>query len=844
MFKTNWRSAALMAGISAVSGILLLAALVTTVDLALFTNVGIGSWLLLLAITIATSPLTVRVTSTDGILRSRESIADSFVLLAVMLYAVPPSNTAGPAVLLAALVAFVSTYRIATNREVLLKTGMAVVSTFVAASFYSILVNLLAAPGDLPAQGPLPLNVLLFPVLVLAALQYALSTIATAWFISFEAGKFTLVPTPETIVWTLTTKLAGAASAVLFYAAVSNKNLAYAVLGLLNSALIYLLYRFNERRLEEIRHGEAERRRHAEEMASIHMNTIESLAIAIDAKDQTTHGHVRRTQIYARQMGTLFNVSEKEIHALHAGALLHDIGKLAVPEYILNKPGKLTEAEFAKMKIHPTVGGDILKRVNFPYPVEDIVRYHHEKWDGSGYPKGLKGEAIPLTARIISVVDFYDATRCDRPYRKGMKREESLALLRSMVGSAFDPRVVEMFIKHVEEFDRLIDSQDIQEQVASAPDVDNQTATKPDAGLAPDILGVVEEASPFRSISEAQREVFALHEIAQTIGSSLNLSDTVTLIANKLRAIVPFDTCVIYLVDDPSGKAIAAHVVGEEVEVFKRRRINIGDGITGWVIANSRSMCNASPDLDLIGIPDEVVKRFRGVLVSPLVREDGAFGAISLYSQSRTSYTTEHVRLLESVCQHASSALNNALTYEKTRESALVDPLTELPNARGFYMMLEQRIAECQRMNREPLSVICMDIDDFKVVNDKYGHSIGDRLLASVAGVVRRELRQMDILTRYAGDEFVAIMPMASSKMAASISERMRNAVEEQLFSVRTGTMVGLGVSVGVACFPDDGETSEELLSAAARRMQHDKNARKAILTVAGAGVSSIDMMT
>ena len=126
------------------------------------------------------------------------------------------------------------------------------------------------------------------------------------------------------------------------------------------------------------------------------MNTIESLAIAIDAKDQTTHGHVRRTQIYATQMGTLFKVSETELSALHAGALLHDIGKLAVPEYILNKPGKLTEAEFAKMKIHPTVGGDILKRVNFPYPVEDIVRYHHEKWDGSGYPKGLKGEAIPL----------------------------------------------------------------------------------------------------------------------------------------------------------------------------------------------------------------------------------------------------------------------------------------------------------------------------------------------------------------------------------------------------------------------------------------------------------------
>src|SRR5437867_234369 len=248
-----------------------------------------------------------------------------------------------------------------------------------------------------------------------------------------------------------------------------------------------MLYRFNERRLEDVRRAEAERRRHIEQMSDIHMNTIESLAIAIDAKDQTTHGHVRRTQIYASEMGKLFNVGGKEVQALFAGALLHDIGKLAVPEYILNKPGKLTEAEFAKMKIHPTVGGDILRRVNFPYPVEDIVRYHHEKWDGSGYPKGLKGEAIPLVARIISVVDFYDATRCDRPYRKGMTRDESLALLRSMSTTAFDPKVVDLFTQHVVEFDLLIASEDIQEQVASE-NIDLTTKTRPDAGLASDVL--------------------------------------------------------------------------------------------------------------------------------------------------------------------------------------------------------------------------------------------------------------------------------------------------------------------------------------------------------------------
>lgn len=838
----NWKSTLLLISISTLGLILLSSALVSTVKLPFFTSAGLLSWLVLLVLTIAASRFTVSITTTVGVSQSRKSLADALVFLAVILYAVPPSDTAGPATLLAAIVGFVSTYGLASKRESISTTAIAVISTFVSASCYGFLVTFFAT--DLPrlsGQG-LPLNVFLVPLCVLAILQYFLSTLATAHFLNIIDGKPRVLPSQESLVWTLTTQVAGAASAVLFYSALHGAGLPFILLGLLITGLVHLLYRFNEKRLSEVRRAEADQRRHIEEMATIHMNTIESLAIAIDAKDQTTHGHVRRTQIYASEMGKLFNVGGQELQALFAGALLHDIGKLAVPEYILNKPGKLTEAEFAKMKIHPTVGGDILRRVNFPYPVEDIVRYHHEKWDGSGYPKGLKGEAIPLVARIISVVDFYDATRCDRPYRKGMKREESLALLRSMATSAFDPRVVEKFIEHVEEFDVLIDAEDIQEQVSSENlDSDYSTKTKPDAGLAPNQLGTSHNDAGFRSISEAQREVFALHEIAQTIGSSLNLNDTVSLVSSKLKAIVPFDTCIIFLVDEKSGKAIATHVAGENVDVFSGRRINVGDGITGWVVANARSMCNASPELDLVGVSEEIAKSYRGVLVSPLLREDGSFGAITLYSKSRTSYTTEHVRLLESVCQHASSALNNAMTFEKTKESALIDPLTELPNARGFYMMLEQRIAECQRMSNESLAVLSMDVDDFKAINDQYGHAIGDRVLASLSGVIRKELRQMDILTRYAGDEFVAIMPMASSNMAALVGERIRRAVEAQRFSVRTGKVVQLGISIGVACFPDEGETTEELLTAAARKMQSDKHSRKTVLTLAKNPANTLD---
>ncbi len=845
MNQGKWKSNALLIALSAVSVLVLFAALISTLSLPVFSKAGLLPWIVLVVLTLAVSRFSVSVTSADGLSQSKKSVADAFVFLAVILFAVPPAETVGPATLLAGIVGFVSTHGLSSRRQSLLTTTIAIVSTFISASCYGILAGVFARSAELGLQPGLPINVILIPVCALAVLQYSLSTLATSSFISLEAGQFGKFLSKESVVWTLTTQVAGASSAVLFYSAIHGAGIPYILLGLLITGLVHMLYRFNERRLEDVRRAEAERRKHIEEMATIHMNTIESLAIAIDAKDQTTHGHVRRTQIYACEMGRLLVVSPPEVQALFAGALLHDIGKLAVPEYILNKPGKLTEAEFAKMKIHPTVGGDILRRVAFPYPVEDIVRYHHEKWDGTGYPKGLRGEAIPLVARIISVVDFYDATRCDRPYRKGMKREESIGLLRNMAGTAFDPRVVQKFIEHVVAFDELIDAEDIQEQVASeSATVDYQTDTKPDAGLAPDTMGTQDDDSAgFRSITEAQREVFALHEIAQTIGSSLNLNDTVGLVSNKLRAIVPFDTCIIFVVDEKSGKATAIHVAGEEINSFAKRRMNVGDGITGWVIANARTMCNASPELDLVGVPDDLAKQYKGVLVAPLLREDGAFGAITLYSKTRPSYSTEHVRLLESVCQHASSALNNALTFEKTKESALVDPLTELPNARGFYMMLEQRIAEGQRMGRESLAVISMDVDDFKEINDQYGHTIGDRVLASIAGVIRKELRQMDILTRYAGDEFVAIMPMASSNVAGIVAERIRNAVEAQRFTVRTGKTVEVGVSMGVACFPDNGETTEELLTEAAKNMQRDKHRRKSVLTLTNAPVSAMETL-
>lgn len=588
--------------------------------------------------------------------------------------------------------------------------------------------------------------------------------------------------------------------------------------------LLYLPFR-HKRVVEEVRLTHKERLCLAESAAELNLRAVESLAIAIDAKAQTTHGHVRRTQVYALGLGRLLNVSAEELKALKAGALLHDVGNLAVPEYILNKPGRLSLAEFEKMKVHATVGGDIVSRVGFPYPVEDVVRYHHERWDGTGYPRGLKGEGIPLVARIISAVDFYDSTRCDRPYRAGMTREQSLALLRSKAGKSFDPVVVEMFVKHVDEFDALISHTDLNEQVRAEAIEALEAVPAPFNVPEGHISG--EWSEGFRSIARAQREVVALHELTQILGASLNLQDTVALVAMRLREIVPFDACVIYALDDKTGRAEPVFAAGEWDEFFSARGVAAGEGITGWVVANARGMCNTPPELELAGAPAEVASQVRDCISSPLVREDGAFGAVTLFSKTAGAYTAEHLRLLDSVCLHTSGALNNALTHERTRESALTDQLTGLPNARALHLMLEHRLAECRRYEGEVVSVLSIDVDDFKDINEQFGHGVGDRLLASVSAVVKGQLRQMDMLARFAGDEFLAVMPGASGQVAAMVAERVRNAVESQVFNVKTGRNVQVRVSAGAGSYPADGETADEILQAATRDMRRDKQARK-----------------
>ncbi|HEX8921351.1 MAG TPA: diguanylate cyclase, partial [Pyrinomonadaceae bacterium] len=501
----------------------------------------------------------------------------------------------------------------------------------------------------------------------------------------------------------------------------------------------------------------------------------------------------------------------------------HDVGKLAVPDHILNKPGRLTTAEFERMKVHTTVGAQILERVNFPYPVVPIVRHHHEQWNGLGYPDGLKGEEIPLTARILSVVDCFDSVREDRPYRRGMTRDEARALLLRGAGTHFDPNVVNLFLKNLPRFEAEISELDLDHLGLAGADCDSRGLIEADIHQTKEHPSVL----AYDQIKNAHREVFALYEIARTFGSSLDIEDTVSILVNKIGHVVPFDTCVVYLYDELKAYATASHVAGKNAQVLRDRCIAPGEGVTGFALSNRRSINRIDPSLDFDGVQLDDEGEYRSMAALPLVRDERLLGAISVYSMELHEYTDDHMRLLETVTRLASDALFNAMHHAEAESHALTDPLTGLPNARCMYLRYEQEASRARRTNR-PFQVIMLDLDEFKQVNDTFGHRIGDKMLHEVARIIQGQLRDYDFLARYAGDEFVAIVQDLVGSQVEELCERIESAVSKFSLHVRADHAARVGISVGAATYGIDGETLDQLLIAADQAMYSAKSNHKA----------------
>jgi diguanylate cyclase (GGDEF)-like protein/putative nucleotidyltransferase with HDIG domain len=654
------------------------------------------------------------------------------------------------------------------------------------------------------------------PLVAAATVYFLFNTLTVATAIALSVKQSLTKVWYENFLWSAPSYFVGAGAAA-GVAWVANLQQQWVALLPLLGAPIYLTYYTYKVYLGRVE----DERRHTQEMADLHLATIEALALAIDAKDQTSQLHIRRVQLYAAALARGLGMSENEIQGVKTAALLHDIGKLAVPEHILSKPGPLTPEEFQKIRAHPTVGADIVSSVPFPYPVAPLILSHHERWDGKGYPAGLKGEEIPLGARILSVVDYFDALMAERPYHKAMSSEAAIALLQQEAGRGLDPQVVAMFTDLLPTLQQ--EALTLDHNVRRNAPQDANPQAQPATGLAPE----QSKKNVFEDIALAHREIYALYEIAQAMGTSLGVSDTMALISAKLTNLVPFACAALFLYDEESETLRCRFATGTDADVIQQISVHSGDGLTGWVARNRRPLVNARPsaDLEAAGLMN-ITTTLQSALVCPLMFNERFIGTLSVYHTDAAFYRDDHRRLLDRVSEQAAAVINNSMLFEQTQEDSLTDPLTGLPNTRFLFMHLTRELARAERLKAE-VSLMVMDLDSFKEINDSHGHHVGDRALCEVARVLRAAIRPYDICVRYAGDEFIIVLSGCSADEAEHKRQELQKAIDDVYFEARPGKRLQLGISIGAAVFPQDGESYEALLSTADSRMYQDKASRK-----------------
>ena len=677
------------------------------------------------------------------------------------------------------------------------------------------------------------LHVELAPALSLAATAYFFSnTIPVALVIGWSKAESPFQLWRREFPWYLPFYLVGAILAAVAH--LISLRFGWTT-SLLLVPVIYTIHRAYRSQMAMVR----DRQRHLEETEALHLRTIEGLAMAIEAKDHNTHDHLVRVRMYVSDIGVALNIGELQMQALLTASFLHDIGKLAVPEHIINKPGKLTPEEFEKIKIHPVVGADILERVRFPYPVVPIVRSHHESWDGSGYPDGLKGEEIPIGARILSVVDCFDALASDRPYRKAMPLDAAMALVKSKAGIQFDPRVVEILEeRHVELEERArlhgkgLEPLNIDVSVwrGAAPGAGFQQDNEPsqtaqnETSPGADTLGsLIEAPSHFESldlIAAASQEAQAIFEMSQTLGSSLSPNETVSVMSSRLRRLIPFDCFALYV--KSNDLLSMQYSDGYGARSFSAQPLPIGEGLSGWVAQSGRPILNGNPKVEPNYVPgSDSASELTSALALPLFDLScNVFGVLSIYSFAADTFSRDHLRVLQAVEAKFSLSFQNALRFRDAEKDANIDFVTQLPNTRQFFLNIELDLSRAQKTN-EQLGLVVCDLDSLNFINERLGHQTADILLRAIADGFRAVCHTSDTVARIGGGEFVFLLPGLDSKTCAPQMQLIRETVQHACDDLKVG--LDLSTSIGAAFYPADGNTSEELLGIAERRMYFHK---------------------
>jgi len=481
------------------------------------------------------------------------------------------------------------------------------------------------------------------PLLALAVVYFALNSGLTAVAVGLDSRQSAIEVWKKNFRWLWIGYLGSASMAFCLILLLQQHSVAAAAMVLPLLAIFHLTLRATFGRLEDAR-------RHLGDMDRLYLSTVETLAMAIDAKDDVTHSHVRRVQAYAVGLARALDVTdEPTLKAIEAAALLHDTGKLAVPEFILNKPGKLTESEFDRMKLHVDVGADILSLVDFPFPVVPIVRCHHESWDGSGYPRGIVGADIPIGARILSVVDCFDALTSDRPYRRRMTDAAAIEILLERRGRMYDPEVVDTFIRTYRDIN--VTGADTTEH----RDVLQRISQSHHEVAAP---AVADDAA--KDMTATATGLLAFVSLARVASGEGSVGDVLALGSQLLRDLVPGATGAWYLPDGTRERMVVADAFGPGAIAVRGASIAFGAGVTGWVAAHGQPIIGSDAALDIGTRTEAVHPVLHKCLSVPLMKGDAVIAVLSLYAPATDTFDEDLGRLLQMIAPQLAGAINIA----------------------------------------------------------------------------------------------------------------------------------------------------------------------------------------
>lgn len=745
-FGTLSRTAkAYVVGITTMGGIVLVAAIAQLMRSPLDER-----WFVLAILTLVTGSVTVKIPSVAATL----SVSEAFVFSAAILF-----GWSGGTVV-AALEGLVISLWLQRRKQpayrVVFNAAAPALSIFVASLVY---VGL-GAPDARSVD--VEITKIILPLCAFAATYFVTNTGLIAIAIAVEQQLSAIQVWKQNFMWLWLNFFSGASVAALLVSfgnkeGVGSFSALWIVLPLLGVS--YFTYRSSMARIDDAN-------KHVEKLNTLYLSTIETLAMAIDAKDQITHGHIRRVQSYAVALAREIGINDEPLlRAIAAAALLHDMGKLAVPEYILNKPGPLTPAEFERMKQHAAVGADILSSIDFPYPVVPIVRHHHENWDGGGYPSGLKGTDIPIGARVLSVVDCFDALTSDRPYRPRLSDKDALQVLRDRRGAMYDPLIVDAFLGL---YHRLKQDKD----------------GKADLPITDSILKRPESSFPrLAAISASAGESRTMYRLIQRLAAQQSYSEALDDVVQEIATLIPASVVAFYSINEQGSDLEVTHTAGAQVSWLKGRRVGFGERVIGWSASSGRSVLNADAQGEFGELARGIAAPLRSCLTIPVQVEGERLGVFAAFSDRENGFRQEDQRVLEAVIRHISPILNR------------LRPIAGSQQPKGL---------STDSLELTPVSMLACRCASTSAVGTE---SVGMAL-----SVIRRFLGSTALTQIVHGNDIFIGINVGEVDMMETLCENLRSALA-------ASGLLRNGSGVVYATTPRDGTNLEHLLYACRKRL-------------------------